>query len=92
MGMPGSTEHLNELMFRVLGDLTREGVVIKIADDLYIGCASIGSLLHNWESVLYKFECNNLRLSATKSVICPITTTGVFRSSALGVYLVFRWK
>ena len=75
MGMPGSTEHLNELMFRVLGDLIREGVVMKIADDLYIGGDSIGSLLHNWECVLHKFECNHLRLSATKSVICPITTT-----------------
>lgn len=74
MGMPGSTEHLNELMFRVLGELIHEGVVIKIADDLYIGGGSIESLLHNWERLLYSFQSNNLRLSAPKTVICPITT------------------
>ena len=89
MGMPGSTEHLNELMFRVLGDLIREGVVMKIADDLYIGGDSIGSLLHNWERVLHKFECNHLRLSATKSVICPVTTTILGWIWSAGKYISF---
>ena len=36
MGMPGSETALEELMCRVLGDLL-EGVVAKIADDLYCG-------------------------------------------------------
>ncbi|CAC5405851.1 unnamed protein product [Mytilus coruscus] len=36
MGMPGSETILEELMCRVLGDLV-EGVVAKIADDLYCG-------------------------------------------------------
>jgi hypothetical protein len=75
MGMPGSTEHLDQLMYRVLGDLIREGVVMKIADDLYIGGDDIHSLLYNWERVLQQFEITNLRLSPTKTVICPITTT-----------------
>ena len=35
MGMPGSETALEELMSRVLGDLLKEGVVTKIADDLY---------------------------------------------------------
>ena len=69
------TKNVNLFGLRVLGDLIREGVVMKIADDLYIGGDSIGSLLHNWERVLHKFECNHLKLSAAKSVICPITTT-----------------
>ena len=30
MGMPGSTEHLDELMSRVMGDLMHEGKVIKL--------------------------------------------------------------
>ena len=34
MGMPGSTEHLDELMSRVIGDLMHQGRVMKIADDL----------------------------------------------------------
>jgi hypothetical protein len=47
MGILGSTEHLDELMFRVLGDLIYEGVLVKLADDIYIGGASIESLLLN---------------------------------------------
>lgn len=75
MGMPGSTEHLDELMSRVLGDLIQEGVVIKLADDLYTGGNSIPDLLRNWECILQRFEANNLRLSASKTVICPMTTS-----------------
>ncbi len=75
MGMPGSTEHLDELMFRVLGDLIEEGCVMKIADDLYIGGNSITDLLINWERVLIKFQVNNLRLSPKKTEICPVKTT-----------------
>ena len=37
MGMPGSETALEELMCRVLGHLIHEGVVAKIADDLYRG-------------------------------------------------------
>ena len=74
-GMPGSTEHLDELMSRVLGDLMEQGIVKKIADDLYTGGNTIAELLHNWEQILHAFEWNNLRISASKTVICPITTT-----------------
>ena len=35
MGMPGSSEHLDELLSRVLGDLLQQGKVIKLAYDLY---------------------------------------------------------
>ncbi len=35
MGMPGSETALEELMCQVLGDLLEEGIVAKIADDLY---------------------------------------------------------
>ena len=75
MGMPGSSEHLDELMFRVLGDLIHEGCVMKIADDLYVGGNSVESLQCNWEHVLVKFQDNNLRLSAKKTEVCPVTTT-----------------
>ena len=34
-GMPGSETALEELMCPVLGDLLEEGIVTKIADDLY---------------------------------------------------------
>ena len=55
MGMPGSTEHLDELMSRVLGDLEQNGIVVRIADDLYTGGSTISQLLHNWERILQRF-------------------------------------
>ena len=75
MGMPGSTEHLDELMHRVLCDLLMQGTVMKLADDLYIGGNDVQSLLKNWEQVLKVFQQNNLRLSPSKTVICPKSTT-----------------
>ena len=75
MGMPGSSEHLDELMSRVLGHLAQDGILRRIADDLYIGGNTPEELLVNWERVLQQFEKNNLRLSASKTVICPINTT-----------------
>lgn len=75
MGMPGSTEHLDELMYRVLGDMMYEGIVMKIADDIYVGGDTVKSLLRNWERVLHQFWKNNLRLSPTKTVVCPRNTT-----------------
>lgn len=71
MGMPGSTEHLDQLMRRILGDLMHEGSVSKIADDLYVGAKTMEGLLQAWERVLQQFQTNNLRLSAKKTVICP---------------------
>ena len=60
MGMPGSTEHLDELMSRILGDLVESGVVTRIADDLYTGGNTIADLLYNWERYY----------SALKPIIC----------------------
>lgn len=52
MGMPGSETAPDELMSRVLGDLLEEGIVAKIADDLYCGGNSPGELLLNRKRVL----------------------------------------
>ena len=75
MGMPGSETALEELMCRVLGDLLQEGVVAKLADDLYCGGNSPQELLDNWSRVLYALDLCNLRLSAKKTRVCPKTTT-----------------
>jgi len=75
MGMPGSTEHLDELTSRIFGDMVQAGKVIRIADDLYAGANTIADLLAVWEELLTRMERNNLRLSAAKSVICPVSTT-----------------
>ena len=75
MGMPGSSEYLQELLSRVLGDFLQQGFVIKIADDLHICGNSPEELLSNWSAVLHRLLENNLTLSAPKTIICPTTTT-----------------
>ena len=75
MGMPGSETCLEELMSRILGDLIQEGCVAKIADDLYVGGNSPEEVLHNWRRVLSLLQQNNLRLSASKTFICPKKAT-----------------
>ena len=75
MGMPGSETALEELMSRILGDLLQEGVVAKLADDLYCGGETPEELLYNWERVLNALDSCNLRLSASKTIVCPKTTT-----------------
>ena len=75
MGMPGSETALEELMCRVLGDLLQEGAVVKIADDLYCGGNTQEELLQRWSRTLECIRANGLRLSPTKTIICPHTTT-----------------
>ena len=75
MGMPGSETALEELMCRVLGHLLEEGIVAKIADDLYCGGNSPQELLQNWKKVLQALHKCDLRLSASKTVINPQSTT-----------------
>ena len=47
MGMPGSETALEELMCRVLEELIQEGIVAKIADDLYCGGDTLEELRYN---------------------------------------------
>ena len=75
MGIPGSEKALKELMSRVLGDLLKEGIVAKIADDLYCGGKSPGELLSSWKKVLQALHKCDLSLSASKTIINPQSTT-----------------
>ena len=75
MGMPGSETALEELMSRILGTLLQEGIVAKVADDLYIGGDTPVELLENWRKVLQLMDDCNLRLSPSKTIIAPHSTT-----------------
>lgn len=75
MGMPSSETTLEEVMCHVLGHLLQEGVVAKIVDDLYCGGNTPQELFHNWKRVLQALCKCDLRLSATKTIINPISTT-----------------
>ena len=74
MGMPGSEVALEELMSLVLGDLIRDEIVAKIADDLCIGGQTIPELLENYRKVLARMAKANLKLSPKKTVIAPRET------------------
>ena len=50
--LPGSETALEELMCRVLGNLLHEGIVVKIADDIYCGGDTPYELLENWKKGL----------------------------------------
>ena len=75
MGMPGSETALEELLCRILGDLLQEGSVAKLADDIYCGGNTIVELQQNVKRLLQCFANSGLRLSATKTTICPTSTT-----------------
>ena len=84
MGMPGSETALEELMCRVLGNLLEKGVVVKLADDLYCGGSTPTDLLNNWKRVLSALSECNLRLSASKTITNPKSTTILGRIWSVG--------
>ena len=73
--MPGSETALEELLCRILGDMVQEGIVAKVADDLYCGGDSVDATLSACSRVLHTLHQNVMRLSAQKTVCCPTTTT-----------------
>ena len=75
MGLPGSEAALEELLSRILGDLIREGKMVKIADDIILGSQNVKDLLNTWEELLRRLEENGLKLSAKKTRICPESAT-----------------
>ena len=86
MAMPGSETALEELTCRVLGHLLQKGIVVKIADDLYCGGNTPHELLENWKKVLQALCQCDLRLSASKTVVNPTSTTilgWIWRSGTL---------
>ena len=70
-GMPGSETALGELLCRVL----EEGVVAKLADDIYCRGNTIAELQQSVRRLLQSFANSGLRLSAAKTTMRPTTTT-----------------
>jgi hypothetical protein len=75
MGMPGSETALEELMCRILGDCLEDGIAAKLADGLYCGADSPEELLINWKRILDALQKCNIKLSPSKTIICPRSTT-----------------
>jgi hypothetical protein len=75
MGTPGSETALEDLMCRILGDCLEDGIAAKLADDLYCGADSPEELLINWKRILDALQKCNIKLSPSKTIICPRSTT-----------------
>ena len=75
MGMPGSETALEELVCRVLGDCLHDGIAAKLADDLYCGAGTPEELLQNWQRIQDPLQRCNFHLFASKTTICPQSTT-----------------
>ena len=75
MGMPGSETALEELMCRVLSNCLKDGIAAKLAYDLYCGADSPKDLLVNWTRILDALRRSNIKLSTSKTIICPLSTT-----------------
>jgi hypothetical protein len=61
-------------MNRILGQFIQEGIVSKLADDLYVGGDTWLELLDNWKRMLQALSKNNLGLSAPKTIVAPTST------------------
>ena len=75
MGLPGSESALDELLSRIFGDLIKEGKMVKVADDLFLGSKDTESLINIWKEVLLRLQQNGLKLSSNKTQICPESAT-----------------
>ena len=84
MGMPVSEFSRDKLMSRILVDLIHEGKVEHVADDLYIGGDDILSLFKTWDLSLVRYNKQDFRLSATKTVILTMSTTLLGREWSQG--------
>ena len=71
-----SSEYLEELISRVLGDFIKERFIITIAVEIHV-CANITlELFQNWSKFLQRIKENNIEIkkiinfSASKTVVC----------------------
>ena len=58
-------------MCHILGDFLQGGSLAKLADDLFRRGDTLDELLINWGHVLEALKKSDIRLSPTKTVICP---------------------
>ena len=71
MALRNSSENLDEILSRVLGNLMARQIVVKIADNLIIRANTIDELFSNYIDVLQCLQENKLCLAADKTTICP---------------------
>ena len=69
--LTGQSEELDELLSKILKDELKEGIVMKIYNDLVIGGNSLEEVVPNYTPVLHKFHLANIKVEPEKTVIFP---------------------
>ena len=69
--LTGQSEELDELLSKILMDELKEGIVMKIYNDLVIGGNSLEEVVPNYTPVLHKFHLANIKVEPEKTVIFP---------------------
>ena len=77
-GMPGMSEHLDNVLDETIGDLVQTNKAFKIHDQIYVGGQDFESFLSNIKEVFYRLGQAGLRLGADKTII------GVYSSVIYG--------
>ena len=72
-GLLGMAEEFDELLSKVLKEELKEGIVCKIVDDLYVGGSTQEEAAINYTRVLAKLSNANLKITAEKTKIFPMT-------------------
>ena len=75
MGMQGSETAQEELTCRVFGELLEQGLLAKVADDMYCDADTLEDLLAAWRRVLSALHRCGLKLSSTKTTVVPVQTS-----------------
>ena len=70
-GLLGQTEEQDELLARVLHKLLQTGRCVKIADDMFTGGETIEDAIENFSELMNILQANNLKISASKTVLFP---------------------
>ena len=70
-GLLGQTEEQDELLARVLHQELRDGICVKIADDVFAGGNTIDDAINNFQRIITTLNNNNLKISPGKTVIFP---------------------
>ena len=68
-GLIGMSEQLDELLCKVIGNEMKEGIVDRIADDIFVGGKTAAEAANNYARVLKKFQQANIKISASKTKV-----------------------
>lgn len=68
-GLLGQSEELDELLCKVLGPEMSNGIVARLADDLYVGGVDPQQTADNYKTVLAKLQAANIKISPAKTKV-----------------------